>query len=209
MPAMPTWYAVKMRLPCPECGESSFVDGPWSSVRCPHCGATTDIEFLWQKVLDRARREGQAEFQNATYLDTSRPVAANQYSFASGLAPTCTCSAAMDVDAIPDGADGLFACGACGAQHDTFSAPPHLQSLQVRQVFLAVREDQQLVTPDAPDARPIMFSCTSCGAALRITTETARIVRCEYCDVDLFLPAALWNQLHPVRRRRAFWLRSA
>ena len=206
---MPTWYAVKMRLPCPECGETSFVDGPWSTLRCVHCAATTDIEFIWRKILDRARSEGRPHLQDACYLDTSRPVPTSQYTFASGLAPTCTCGGAIDVDAIPDGSDGAFACGACGAQHETFPAPPHLHALQVRQVFLAVREADQAITPDAPDARPIVFACTNCSAALRVTTETSRIVRCEYCDVDLFLPAALWHQLHPVRRRRLFWLRSA
>src|SRR5688572_33137264 len=118
---MPSWYAVKMRLPCPECGESSFVDGPWSNLRCVHCGATTDIEFIWGKIVDRASEYGRPEFQNSYYLDSGRAIAGCPYSYAAGLAPTCTCGAALDADAIPDGSDGTFHCGACGAAHETFA----------------------------------------------------------------------------------------
>jgi DNA-directed RNA polymerase subunit RPC12/RpoP len=55
--------------------------------------------------------------------------------------------------------------------------------------------------------RPVLFSCARCGANLEVTADTKRILTCSYCDSDLFLPDALWRALHPVQKRRPFWVR--
>jgi hypothetical protein len=205
---MPSFYAIKLRLSCPECGESSSIDGPWAQLRCVHCGSTTSIAYVWSKILGRAmEREAKPTFQAAYYLDTSMPISGFQYMYAAGMPPTCPCGVALDVAAIASGTEGTFACTACGEQHATFPAPVTL-SRKIQQVFLAVREEDQGVEPATAAARPVMFACASCGGTLKITTETRRIVTCEFCDVDQFLPAVLWHQLHPVRKRRVFWLRS-
>lgn len=109
---------------------------------------------------------------------------------------------------VPDGTDGTFHCPACGASLPTWPAPGYLAQAKVAQVFLAPPEDSQSTAePAAASLKPILFECPNCGAKLTITGDSRRVSTCEYCDADMFLPAALWNQLHPVRRRRAFWLR--
>lgn len=52
----------------------------------------------------------------------------------------------------------------------------------------------------------IVFGCLSCGANLNITASTTRIVRCEYCESEQFLPNAVWQAMHPVKARPAWWV---
>ena len=47
--------------------------------------------------------------------------------------------------------------------------------------------------PDAGSAKPVVFHCPNCGAALRITTETKRVSTCEYAT----LAAATVEELRP------------
>ena len=69
----------------------------------------------------------------------------------------------------------------------------------------AVREDAtQLpatsgapaVTAPAKAAEPIFFPCPRCAASLPVDGSD-RVVKCTYCQAQLFLPDALWFRLHP------------
>jgi hypothetical protein len=43
----------------------------------------------------------------------------------------------------------------------------------------------------------VMMVCPRCGAGLEITQASERITRCRHCEVDVFLPAELWERFHP------------
>ena len=59
---------------------------------------------------------------------------------------------------------------------------------------------------DIEALRPVMMSCLHCGGALEITSETSRIVACQYCDTDHYLPDELWRRLHPLKKRTPWYL---
>jgi hypothetical protein len=48
-----------------------------------------------------------------------------------------------------------------------------------------------------------MFGCLACGAGLRVD-GSVRTVACPSCDVDNYLPDALWRRFRPVRKTRGF-----
>jgi hypothetical protein len=51
-------------------------------------------------------------------------------------------------------------------------------------------------TPQA--AKPILFTCPSCAGNLKID-GTSRVVTCNYCNSEIYLPDDLWLRLHPVK----------
>lgn len=65
------------------------------------------------------------------------------------------------------------------------------------QLFAAESEATEqlgsLASAVADGARAVLFSCAQCGAHLKVTADSTRILTCSYCDTDLFLPDALWR----------------
>lgn len=207
---MTQWIALKARADCPECGQPVMINGPWANMRCPSCHSTTSIGYYWPKVVASALEKGGKgrNFTPRFIMDTSKPVTALHYAVSREQAPICSsCDAVLEgVDSIATGTDGSFHCAACGVSHETFPAPKNLHSSAL-QIFLGTRSAEQLTEVARTDTKPVLFDCTNCGGNLKITAATSRVLTCEYCDADLFLPQALWNVLHPIKKRRAFWVR--
>jgi predicted RNA-binding Zn-ribbon protein involved in translation (DUF1610 family) len=91
----------------------------------------------------------------------------------------------------------------------TFPTPPWLQELHPKavQLFNAARDETVLAAPvTSPANRPVSFGCPDCGANLKITMESPRILECQFCKTDLFLPDPLWRALHPVRKRATWYV---
>ena len=57
--------------------------------------------------------------------------------------------------------------------------------------------------PESP--KPVVFKCPSCLAALEIAGRQ-RIVRCKYCESDVYLPDDLWLHFNPASKRARWWL---
>lgn len=207
---MTRWIALKARADCPECGQPVMINGPWANMRCPSCQSKSPIGYWWPKVVENALEKGAKGRNFATKFaaDTGKPVTALHYAVNRDQPPICSsCDAVLEgVDAIAAGTDGSFHCAACGAAHETFPAPKNLHP-GAEQIFLGTRSSEQLAEAAQKDAKPVLFDCTNCGGNLKITSATTRILTCGYCEADLFLPQALWSALHPVKKRRAFWVR--
>ena len=207
---MAGWRALKMKLDCFDCGQPVMVDGPWATLRCPSCGEEMNIEFVWRRAIEEAAR-AKNRFEQRSVFDTTNPVPFFSFAAARGTKPRCArCDAKLDVSGIEDGTDGAFHCTGCGARHETWPAPRWLRKLSpARQIFCGVREEDQGEEPVAEGSdKPVVLSCMNCSAPLQVTAESERVVPCAYCDVDVFLPAGIWHRLHPVRKRRAFWIRT-
>ena len=186
-----------------------MLEGPWANMHCPSCHSETAVGYYWTKLVAAALEKAPngRRFAPKFLLDTSKPVTTLYGAVNQDQRPICpACDKDIDgAEQVKTGTDGTFRC-ACGATHDTFPAPKHVQG--GLQIFLAVREKEQMRPQPGAPAKPVLFNCTNCGGNLKIGTDASRIVTCEYCEVDLFLPQALWNALHPVKKRRAFWVRT-
>ncbi len=216
---VPNWLALKVRVNCPECGSALFIDGPYKKVLCDACGSRTSVSNLWPTLMENAldRGSGGRHFRAMSFVWAGNQVPHILYGANKGHPPLCShCDEVLDeVENVADGTNGNFFCPACGAAHPTWSAPGYLSSKKLpggkraKQVFMAPTEDSQgNAAPAAGEPpKPILFGCLNCGANLRIAIETPRILTCEFCEADSFLPPAVWNRLHPIRKRRAFWIR--
>lgn len=211
------WAALKIRIDCPECGGAVMVDSPLPSVTCGECHATIPLKdkegtSLWPWVFHNAfRSKGrQGNFVNENLLDTSAAVPFVYLASHRGSMPQCpACDAWMDLDGVPDGTDGTVPCPSCGAEHPTWPARYADEDGDVTevQVFLAPPQGSEPGPDEREPPTPVVFACANCGANLKIGAESKRILTCEYCSTDQYLPNDLWNHLHPVRQRRAFMVR--
>ncbi len=215
---MKKWAALKVRIDCPECGGAVMIDAPLPSVSCTECHASiplvgSEAESLWPWIVANALRSaGSAEaFVNDSLLNTGAVVPFVYLASHRGAPPRCRCGASMaHLESVPYGSDGQVACLECNAPCRTWAnCYADADGDETRfQVFMTRSHEDSTGAADPVVSKPVVFACPSCGSNLPIDTEATRIITCEYCDSDAFLPPQLWNHLHPVRRRSAFWIRA-
>lgn len=190
---------------CDACGQPLPVEGPLREIFCSSCQRTNKVAASYWKLLedvleDSVKARGKAAgFSMNFRTDVNHRLAA----------PICEgCEKPIPVAAIPGGSDGEHACPACGERFDTYPAPDWLVKVMpaTQQIFFAARSGGgEADLPD--DVKPVLFPCPGCAGSLKITARHDRIVTCEYCGSDCYLPDALWLRLHPPRVRTTWYIR--
>ena len=202
------FFLFKLRSNCSECGESLILDGPVQKTHCIACDSTLEIPASnWKRLFEACAgdklRQGKTE---STVLGLAGPF---PFFFVWGpVAPTCSaCDKELPTGDLAPGTDGEIACS-CGHATPTFAPPSWLRphAPRVVQLVNATREGQLSKIEVTREDRPVTFGCPDCGAHLKITMESPRILGCQYCKADLFLPDQLWRALHPVRKRAAWYV---
>jgi ribosomal protein L37AE/L43A len=200
---------------CPHCGNPVPVNGPLLLLQCPSCqnevgiSADTWIQILGDYLEDYQDLEpgngrdstliGELTIKY-TYIKLPPPQ------------PACTkCETDWDLASVQDGTDGIITCQKCGHESPIYPPPPWLKAgvPAALQVFFGEREAEMAPenTHDqaGDNARPIAMTCPQCSGSLLVTPQTERIMRCTYCNTDIYLPDALWLKLHPTKVAK-FWL---
>jgi hypothetical protein len=204
-------FFFKVRSECSECGEAMILDGPTLAKRCLACQSNVEIEAVyWQRMMafrHDPELQGCKIVSTAFALGGSSPLRVRM----GKQEPTCQgCNHALDVGSAATGTDGEIPCE-CGQKMPTFPVPAWLRRLEPKavQLFNAAREERGHGTPIVVprEDRPVSFGCPDCGANLKVGMESPRILACEFCRADLFLPDALWHALHPVKKRSAWYVR--
>lgn len=195
-------FTFTLKRNCNHCGAMLPINGPLRSIVCDQCqkdGKCTPS--IWGDQICSAM-EGMRIMNNPyTCIDTKSK---------DPLCPKCEKHFPVDESVI--GKDTFVSCPHCGEKMVTFPAPDWLRKELpgVVQLFGADRETGGM--PGTADAvlaekeadRPVVLNCPSCSAALKVSSSSERIVPCEHCGTDVFLPDALWFKLHPVRTVRAW-----
>lgn len=186
---------------CDECGNDYPVNGLCKRVRCTRCG---DIQRLgksfWRESVHDDVQQARTLGARGGGTTLGGPTVECR-----GLLPLCRkCSALLAMDALTDawraaqaGENARILCSVCGEPHAARVPPPWALEIFGDLSFL-VGEVTGEPGPEAP--KPVIFKCPSCLAALEIAGEK-RIVRCKYCESDVYLPDDLWLHLHPASKR--------
>ncbi len=196
---------------CPECGAPLLLDGPALRLTCRACRSGVDIDAsVWETVFSFPSEMqpklalGEGQLHTSATLGTELSMRVRW----GPQRPLCRCGAPVDLRRSPVGTDAELPCG-CGRTVTTYPAAAWLKeaAMDALQVWGAAREGAATPETVARDAsKPISFSCPECGANLRITSESTRLLECAYCKSDLFLPDALWYAIHPARTRQRWYL---
>lgn len=190
-----------------------MLGGPELEVACGICRSTLEIgPALWKSVLGFRKFAEEMGIVPGKTRGSSLTDGELRILIRWGPEePTCSaCGSVLPAASVPTGGDGALTC-TCGASIPTFPVPAWLAEVEptALQLFGAPRAGSPADSPVsvAEAVRPVLFGCPQCGANLKVTGDSKRVLTCNYCDSDLYLPDALWRTLHPVRKRSAFWVR--
>lgn len=202
----PRYCSVRILDKCPHCGAGLPMNGLLMTVHCGNCQKDTNLRpEYWKSVLeDPDNDHAQGGGSHTLNFETSVTWRAE--------APRCAkCNGALPVDRVEVGTDGSIECPVCQHANTTYPAPVAVSDLlpSIRQVYCGEREGgdggQAVVERDAE--KPVILSCPQCKGSLKITARSDRMVPCEYCGADVYLPDDLWKRLHPVKTASDWYVR--
>jgi hypothetical protein len=196
--------AIELRTQCAGCGQPLPLNACAETFVCASCGRANRIDAaLWKSLLEDVVAEAP---DLAADEGSNRTIMTGGASFAlmyGRQAPRCRgCKAPMPEEAAAFADRGWTVCPACGQKLTLRRPPPALAALGIT---LVVGEDPAQINathaaaaPVAPRAaNPVVLFCPQCKAPLQIDGSD-RLVRCQYCSTDVYLPDDLWQRLHPV-----------
>lgn len=207
--------AFTFRTQCRHCGHPVPVNLPAREAHCTSCQQTTPlpaaafVDLLYAFDDDHAQLGGGASTPHnddveglpitATYRRVDKPLCEK-------------CKQPYREERIADGESKDIFCSACGDPASTTPVPAWLSA--------AVPQARQIVSVDrgagggegpAPeletDARPVVMACPRCGGSLSITKDSSRMLPCQYCPAEVYLPDPVWLRLHPARVVREWYVR--
>lgn len=211
MPAYFEKYCMyKVQIDCDDCGNPVPIDGPCHQAECPSCLSKAELNAgFWGDVINDLRKE----YRTLDWDYGSRTQTLGEFNLKMTYArqvPKCReCRLPLPLETIVVGFDGPMTCVKCGTVNHTRPAPDWFKKLfgDARQLFCvpAVEGGEQPVS-DPTALRPVLMACMNCGGKLEVTHESARILNCEYCDSDHWLPEQLWRRMHPAKKKTPWYV---
>jgi DNA-directed RNA polymerase subunit RPC12/RpoP len=207
--------SIEANTPCSRCGQPIPLEGPDRKATCPHCQTVDDIpQKTWADILFRvdealARMQGgQRRSETVGAMGGGRTV---RFTIQQGRPRCHACQAELAEDGRSVGREGPVPCQGCGAE--SFGAPIKGRITGQSTAKWIWRKSRPGaaggarvdVNQEAP--RPVVFQCPKCAGGLEATAKSERVMRCRYCEAEVFIPDELWRRLHPVRKAEPFWVR--
>lgn len=200
------WAVLEISIRCPHCDSPVHVDGPYTELLCGNCQST--IEFppeVWKDMLDDVSSEvpgfKQKEGTNSTIFGHF-----NMTLMYGRLDPYCrTCKRDFDMDTEYDGQDELL-CPDCGTKTPVYPAPEWLRdSIHGSTLVVGAWPREGETEEDAGLSGPVAFTCPQCAGSL-VIDGTDRLVKCRFCDTNVYLPDDLWLRLHPAKKKGRWFI---
>ncbi len=189
------WIDVRLEITtqCPHCSARIPLNGPTQEIDCPRCTAHLAIDdHLWTVVFRTAQENWEEHIESyggggGWALLTG--MLKGKWQLATPVSP--------DPDRPP-----------------TASAPPEWLTARCPQVLLlyggpdpASAVNGPPEDSDGPDE--VLVECPACGGSVRAGATSPRVVICEYCSGDIYLPDSLWQELHPIPQIEQWFVRIA
>ncbi len=198
----PVYYEYQAHMDCPECRGPMILNYPALKAPCASCGSAVNIgEKFWARLFRASETSGVFIMGQRVGVEPGKK-----------RPPHCPdCGQVLNTDDIPNDTDGFFACDSCKKSQAVFPAPSWMKKMTKGdkkspvQILCAEKESGEDAAASPPS--PIAFSCISCGGSLKLSADTPRILTCEYCQTQQFLPGALWHAIHPVKKIRKWYIK--
>jgi DNA-directed RNA polymerase subunit RPC12/RpoP len=200
-------FRVELSIACPRCDHPVPVDGPVFSAHCIHCQHDLDItEEYWTDHL----REACKDMQNTPLGQGSGSMmfGTNTGNLTLGrLDPYCDNCKTNFINPWELKPGTVYTCGKCGSKWPVDAPPPWLSNAVPGVILLinALLETDKNESNPLSGSRAVSVSCPSCSGNLSVD-GSSRLVRCTYCDTQVYLPDELWVRLHGVKRKRRWFV---
>ncbi|HVV85432.1 MAG TPA: hypothetical protein VHE35_20375 [Kofleriaceae bacterium] len=201
--------AIELQTQCAGCGQPLPLNACAEQITCGGCSRVTALDDgRWRSLLEDCVDE-VGDLQPGEGMNRTIMTGAATYQLMFGnQEPRCgACKTAVPDAAAELAPRGFTMCVGCGQRISLRAAPAALAALGVQ---LVVGEDADQLpgghggaAPAAP--APVMLYCPQCQAPLSVD-GSARMVRCQYCSGDVYLPDPVWARLHPVKQVARWYL---
>jgi len=203
-----------MHRTCHKCGFGVPVNGPTDRLACDRCGEMVEVASMIDDALIELRDDPVGERRSGRRYTFGRDGMLTVSGFVQlrEAPPSCIeCGESLPV--VDPGLDEALACANCGTVAETFPPP---EALRARHPYFLQCIDAQRPTlsgqADAPapdDATSLLLGCPNCGATLEAGAKDPRDHGCAFCQTRFMIPDAAWEHLHPVRRKRRWFVELA
>lgn len=200
----PLCFRVEIGITCPGCDLPVPLDGPLLKTTCIHCGKSLELtpEYWWELL-----GEGCAEMLNTP---VGQGISSTVFGQVSGtvtlgrLNPYCLNCKTDFEDALDLVPGTIHTCGNCGSKCSV-SPPPEWLSEGVPGITLLINAMVGRGEDPFSGHSPAPVSCPSCSASLTVDGST-RLVRCSWCDGQVYLSDQVWRALHGTRSKRKWFV---
>ena len=198
---------IEAKSKCPKCGNPIYLNGPTAEILCSYCleEYTINKDIPLDLVLTPFN-----ELNKASGNDISYDCFSYNYTFGQS-APRCpSCKEKLNkkrLIGIGDSDIWNVQCESCGEKIQCGKIPTWIQK-KVPSAKIAINalfEIQKVKEEETPKISGIVFSCPKCGGGLDIDGKD-RMIKCKFCDSNVYLPDDLWLRLHPVKTVKRWYV---
>jgi hypothetical protein len=191
---------------CSECGADFPVNALVEEVRCIRCGDMQGVSRKYWKdeFLEHVNGVRHALGTSAGFISLG-----DSRFRCRSVVPSCPgCHTLVDFESLTGawsrtagGARTSIPCTGCES-HIAARQPPDWGAAAFPGLLFLLGE---VGGDDTTHRKPVIFKCPSCLAALEIEGQK-RIVRCKFCESDVYLPDDLWLHFNPAAKRARWWM---
>ena len=204
---------IEISVQCPKCDAAAPLNGPLLRVHCDKCQADFELgPRFWFRILRDIYAEAGFRLDDGQGYNAE---AAERYQakvLYGRQRPVCSaCGEALDLAREIPSAYG-HVCPACGATTPVTPPPAWLAEALTPPRILVNAEIQEEKGEAAgedeakePASAPVAFTCPQCGGSLLVDGRE-RMITCNYCGVNVYLPDDLWFRLHPARKKARWFV---
>lgn len=195
---------IELKTSCTHCSQALMLNAFTEDILCPNCNKTNTFDSeTWGGLLDDAMNEAP-RFQPGEGQPSTIMRGGYTYSLMYGRQePRCgKCKQGVDAAKLEEySTKGNIECTKC-ANPIFIRKPSELVANNFSTVKFLIGEDDDLLSVNKSDgtlpaaAKPVVFTCPSCAGGLRVD-GTSRMIDCQFCDSQVYLPDDLWFRLHP------------
>jgi len=198
---------IECSFSCPKCDSSIKLNGPVLKVHCDSCQNDIEVpESFWKDILNDIRSDLKNDLKEGEGRGSTIFGHFNTNLTYGRLKPYCyQCKKNITIDeswSLPF----MYKCPDCASKIGIYESPDWLKKV-VPKVKLLVNCD--LTSGEEKEEHKsnklIVFTCPKCGGALDID-GSERLINCEYCSADIYLPDDLWLRLHPVKIKKRWFI---
>jgi len=201
---MTRYGCFEIRTSCRSCGHPIPVNAPQGLLTCAACfeemvisperfaGFLNDFEEEYEGFTEGQGQGGTLMSGDGTF----------KYGYWR-LEPRCSsCRTALPIPEEPG--ISSIRCSNCNLKYFVYPVPEPIQKKvpSARLCFTLQpppgnRASGDLAVNDA-SPEPVVMSCPQCAAALAVSSVSERIMKCNYCNTEVYVPDTIWKRLHPV-----------
>lgn len=191
----------KLQIICPGCNNNVAVSGITDFDTCQNCGKNVNVSsVINEKMFGFMDKIKYMNGYLSGSIEQIGGTGAYKLVYSSGQ-PFCEeCFAAIDEESAMNAINSgkAFTCPNCSHKMPVRAADAILREFHPNAVGVlndSFGKDHAEKNTDKETL--LVFKCMTCGAALELSDDTDRKIKCKYCDNENYLPDSIWMKLHP------------